>query len=292
MFFWNIIFLLIIVFYLLIIGNIFRNKQSNKLIAIEEKKSNRTLGLIFWFSPLFFISIWGVISSLDFAFLENIPAPIEVIISFYNLLISGELISEAVVSFKRVIIGFFFATILGVPLGLLAGTYILVNKILLPVNSFLRYIPPTAFISLLIVYFGVDETFKCAVIFLGMIFFIIQMVIDVADDVDMKYIELGLTSGFSNWKIFKKVIVPFSMPRVFDVLRINIGAAWTFLVAAEIIGAESGLGHLIAISQRFLRMGDLYACILTFGIIGLLTDRVLNVFSKRLYKWYYVELNR
>jgi NitT/TauT family transport system permease protein len=134
--------------------------------------------------------------------------------------------------------------------------------------------------------------FKYAIIFLGMIFFIIQMVIDVVDDVDMKYIELGLTSGFSNWQIFTKVIVPFSMPRVFDVLRINIGAAWTFLVAAEIIGAEKGLGHLIAISQRFLRMGDLYAGILTFGIIGLLTDRLLNFISKKSYKWYYIELNR
>ncbi len=290
--FWNIIFILIIAFYFFLIGKIICNKQGNKLLAIVGKKSNRILDLIFWLSPFFFISIWGVISNLNFVFLENIPSPVEVIKSFYNLLITGELLNEAAISFKRIIIGFFFATIIGVPLGLLAGTYILVNKIILPVNSFLRYIPPTAFISLLIVYFGVDETFKYAIIFLGMIFFITQMVVDVVDDVDMKYIELGMTSGYSNWKIFKKVIVPFSMPRVFDVLRINIGAAWTFLVAAELIGAEKGLGHLIAISQRFLRMGDLYAGILTFGIIGLITDRVLNIASKILYKWYYIELNR
>lgn len=289
---WNIIFILVVVLYISLIGKIINDKQGSNLLAVDGKKPNRILNLIFWFSPFFFISLWGIISSFNFAALVNIPTPIEVIKSFYELSASGELVYESAISFKRVIIGFIFATIIGVPIGLLSGTYILVNRIILPINSFLRYIPPTAFISLLIVYFGVGEMFKYAIIFLGMVFFIIHMVIDVVDDVDMKYIELGLTSGFSNWQIFTKVIVPFSMPRVFDVLRINIGAAWTFLVAAEIIGAEKGLGHLIAISQRFLRMGDLYAGILTFGIIGLLTDRLLNYISKKSYKWYYIELNR
>lgn len=290
--YWNITFLIIIVIYFCLLVKILLDKQVNSLLAIEDKRSYKQLNLISWFSPIFFISLWGLISSCNFKLLENIPSPVDVIKSIYHLIVSGVLIYEAVFSFKRVIIGFLLATTLGVPLGLIAGTYILANRIIFPINSFFRYIPPTAFISLLIVYFGVEETFKYAIIFLGMIFFIIQMVIDVVDDVDMKYIELGLTSGFSNWKIFTKVITPFSMPRVFDVLRINIGAAWTFLVAAEIIGAENGLGHLIAISQRFLRMGDLYAGILTFGVIGLVTDKILNVVSKRLFKWYYIELNR
>jgi NitT/TauT family transport system permease protein len=290
--FWNIVFILVVAFYVFLIGIIIRNRQGANLLAVDERKSNQILSLIFWFSPLFFISLWGIVSSFNLSILENVPTPVEVIQSFYKLSISGELLLESAISFKRVIIGFFLATIIGVPIGLLAGTYILANKIILPVNSFFRYIPPTAFISLLIVYFGVDEMFKYSIIFLGMIFFIVHMVIDVVDDLDMKYIELGLTSGFSNWQIFTKLIVPSSMPRVFDVLRINIGAAWTFLVAAEIIGAENGLGHLIAISQRFLRMGDLYAGILTFGIIGLVTDRLLNYISKKSFKWYFIELNR
>ena len=118
------------------------------------------------------------------------------------------------------------------------------------------------------------------------------MVIDVVDDVDMRYIEMGLTSGFSKWEIFSKVIVPFCWPRVLDVLRINLSAAWTFLVAAELVGAERGLGHLIAVSQRFLRIGDLYAGILTFGIIGLTTDKFISSISRWLFRWYYVELRR
>jgi NitT/TauT family transport system permease protein len=209
-----------------------------------------------------------------------------------NLLVSGQLVIQSFISIQRVFVGFILASIVGVSIGLLAGSFIVMNYLVKPVNSFLRYIPPTAFISLLIVYFGVGETYKYAVIFIGVVFFIIQMVMDVVDDVDMRFIEMGLTNGYSNLDIFRKVIVPFCWPRVLDVLRINLSAAWTFLVAAELIGAESGLGHLIAVSQRFLRMDDLYAGILTFGIIGLVTDKLLGSASRQLFKWYYIELKR
>ncbi len=205
---------------------------------------------------------------------------------------SGTLLVEALISFRRVLIGFVLASIVGVPLGLASGAFLVGRTLVAPTNSFLRYIPPTAFIALLIVYFGVGESFKYAVVFLGLVFFIAQMVLDVVDDVDTPYVEIALTSVSSNWDIFQRVIIPFSWPRIFDVLRINLSAAWTFLVAAELIGAERGLGHLIAISQRFLRLGDLYSGIVAFGIIGLLTDYALERLSRRLFRWYFVSLSR
>ena len=271
---------------------IFKRRLLRQLLPTVDIKSHRNLSLIYWLSPIFFLALWGLISSIKAPFIKNIPSPVDVLWSFFHLMSSGELFIEAFISFKRVIIGFVLASIVGVSIGLLAGSFLAINHLIVPVNSFLRYIPPTAFIALLIVYFGVGEAYKYAVIFLGVIFFIIQMVIDVVDDVDMRYIEIGITSGFSNWEIFKKVIIPFCWPRVLDVLRINLSAAWTFLVAAELVGAERGLGHLIAVSQRFLRIGDLYAGILTFGIIGLITDKFLGSISRWLFKWYYVELRR
>jgi NitT/TauT family transport system permease protein len=273
----------------LIIG---KKGLTNRLLPATDTKSYRGLFLIYWLSPLFFIGLWGLLTSLEITFLKYVPSPLEVVKSFFNLLFSGELVVEAFISFQRVLIGFIVASVVGVSIGLLAGSFLVVNHLIAPINSFLRYIPPTAFIALLIVYFGVGETFKYAVIFLGVIFFIVQMVIDVVDDVDMRYIEMGLTSGFSRWEIFGKVVVPFCWPRVLDVLRINLSAAWTFLVAAELVGAERGLGHLIAVSQRFLRLDDLYVGILTFGIIGLVTDKLLDALSKWLFRWYYVELKR
>jgi NitT/TauT family transport system permease protein len=236
--------------------------------------------------------LWHILADLEPEGINKIPSPFQVVRSFGRLLVSGKLISEAWFSFRRILIGFTIASIVGVSLGFLAGSYLVAKHLIIPVSSFLRYIPPTAFISLLIVYFGIGETYKCAVIFLGVVFFVLQMVVDVVEDVDKHYLEMGLTSGFSHWSLFREVIVASAWPRVFDVLRINLSAAWTFLVAAEIVGADKGLGHLIAISQRYLRIDDLFVGILSFGIIGVVTDKLLEFVSRKLFRWHYVSLKR
>lgn len=212
--------------------------------------------------------------------------------AFLQLLASGELLREVTTSVTRVLIGFSLAGVAGVPLGLTAGSFLLIHRLISPVNSFLRYVPPTAFIALLILYLGIGEAFKYGAIFFGIIFFIVQMVIDVVDGLDAHYLEMARTSGFSNWQAFRHVIVPFALPRITTVLRINLSAAWTFLVAAELIGSDSGLGHLIAVSQRFLRVADLYAAIFTFGLIGLVSDRAFEWTSRRVFRWYYLELKQ
>lgn len=243
-------------------------------------------------SLLLFVAVWDIVSRLEPEGINKIPGPVQTLAAAGRLLASGKLPSEAGISCLRVLVGFSAASVVGVTLGLLAGSFLVVNRLIVPVNSFLRYIPPTAFISLLIVYFGIGETYKYAVIFLGVIFFIVQMVIDVVEDIDRRYFEMGLTSGYSNLRVFKEVVMPASWPRVVDVLRINLSAAWTFLVAAELIGAEKGLGHLIAVSQRFLRIDELYVGILTFGVIGIVTDRAIDLTSRKLFRWHYVVTNQ
>ena len=249
-------------------------------------------GLLFWTSPIFLLSVFGIASYSGVVGSTWVPSPHRVILSLFQLISSGILLTEAWASIQRIIIGFSAASVGGVTLGLLAGSFTAARVLILPTNSFLRYIPPTAFIALLIVYFGVGETYKYAVIFFGVVFFIVQMVVDVIDDMDIKHVEMGRTCDLSNTDVFRQVIVPYSTPRIFDVLRINLSAAWTFLVAAELIGADHGLGHLIAISQRFLRIDDLYVGILTFGVIGLVIDVALEFLSQRWFRWYYVSLGR
>lgn len=237
---------------------------------------------------LLFIAVWDILSRLEPEGINKVPGPGQTLIAAWHLLISGVLIQEAWISCLRVLIGFTSASLVGVTLGLLAGSFLLANRLITPVSSFLRYIPPTAFISLLIVYFGIGESYKYAVIFLGVIFFIIQMVIDAVEDIDKRYFEMAMTSGYDNPRIFKEVVMPASWPRVVDVLRINLSASWTFLVAAELIGSEKGLGHLISVSQRYLRIDDLYVGILTFGVIGIVTDRGIEWLSRKLFRWHYI----
>ena len=270
-----------------------RKKLTCELIVFAEGKFSKYESLLLYVgSAVLFVAVWYILAGLEPEGINKIPSPSQVIRSFGKLLISGKLLSEAWFSFRRILIGFTIASIVGVACGLLAGSFLVFKHLIMPVSSFLRYIPPTAFISLLIVYFGIGEMYKCSVIFLGVIFFIIQMVVDVVEDVDKSYLEMAMTSGFSRWGMFREVIVPFAWPRVFDVLRINLSAAWTFLVAAEIVGAEKGLGHLIAVSQRYLRIDDLFVGILTFGIIGIVTDRLLEFTSRKLFRWHYITLKR
>lgn len=271
----------------------FRRRLTGALIVFSKGKLGRWQTAITWLvSFVLFLTVWDIASRLEPEGINKIPGPVQTVTAAGRLLASGKLLSEAGVSCLRVLVGFSAASMVGVAVGLLAGSFLLVNRLIVPVNSFLRYIPPTAFISLLIVYFGIGETYKYAVIFLGVIFFIVQMVIDVVEDIDRRYFEMGITSGYSNLRVFREVVMPASWPRVVDVLRINLSAAWTFLVAAELIGAERGLGHLIAVSQRFLRIDELYVGILTFGVIGIVTDRAIDLTSRRLFRWHYVSTKR
>ncbi len=251
-----------------------------------------TPSAIYWLSPTFFLAVWIFVWAAGWGASPAFPAPAEVWTAALRLISDGTLFAEAGISLMRVTIGFVGATLVGVSIGLMAGAFLVPRQVVMPINSFIRYIPPTAFIALMIVYFGVGELYKFAVVFFGVLFFIIQMVIDAVDNVDQHHVEMGRTSGFSTWELFWQVIAPASAPAILDALRINLGAAWTFLVAAELIGAERGLGHLIAVSQRFLRLGDLFVAILAFGVIGLLTDKVLDLLGRRLFKWHYVALRQ
>jgi len=277
-----------------LVGLVFyRRKLVSALSIFSKGKLSRSDAVLLWiFSFVLFLALWEILSGVEPEGINKIPSPLQTLVAAWRLLVSGKLIDEASISCLRVAIGFTAASLVGVAIGLVAGAFLLANRLIQPVNSFLRYIPPTAFISLLIVYFGIGETYKYAVIFFGVIFFIIQMVIDVVEDIDRRYMEMALTTGYSNWRIFREVVMPASWPRILDVLRINLSASWTFLVAAELIGSQKGLGHLIAVSQRYLRIDELYVGILTFGLIGIVTDRGLEWLSRAIFRWHYVSIKQ
>lgn len=247
--------------------------------------------LLRWIGPLVCVAAWGLVATSEKS-ITVVPSPQAVLSAFVRLAESGRLAGEALVSIRRVAVGFSISVSIGVPLGLLIGSFVVFRRLLQPLTSFLRYIPPTAFVSLLIIFFGIGEGYKYSVIVAGTVFFIIQMIVDVIDDIDYRYIEMARLSGHTDFGIFRFVIIPYASPRIFDVLRINLSAAWTFLVAAELIGADEGLGHLVAISQRFLRLDELFVGIATFGVIGGISDVCLEAFGRRLFPWFFIALGQ
>lgn len=239
-----------------------------------------------------FIVLWQCAHSAAPVGPTRIPSPVATLEAFANLIVSGTLFTETLVSVTRVMVGFTIAMAIGIPLGLLSGTFWIPHRIFSPTFSFLRYIPPTAFLSLLVIYLGITEYYKYGVVFLGVIFFLFQMSVDVARSVPKSYLEMAFSEGMSPLSTFFHVVAPFSAPRLVSVVRINLSGAWIFIVAAEIVGAQEGLGYFISRSQRFFRIEDVFVGILSFGIIGLLSDILIAKCGGLAFKWYWSTVTR
>lgn len=214
------------------------------------------------------------------------PSPAKVwtrVLDWYD---SG-LLGDIGISTMRVVVGWALSALIALPLGLMIGTWRSVQALLEPLTDFIRYMPAVAFIPLVMVWVGIDEGAKVAIIFIGTFF---QMVLMVAEDVrrvPMAQIEAAQTMGATRQEIIEKVIVPSAKPALLDTLRVTMGWAWTYLVVAELVAANSGLGYAILKAQRFLQTDKIFAGILIIGLIGLLIDQLLRFMHRRAFPWLY-----
>jgi len=232
-----------------------------------------------------FLVFWQIISSLNLVQSFFLPSPKTVLEAIITLFTQGSLLGDIGASFFRIIAGFILSIIVALPLGILFGTSKKTEAVVEPLVAFVRYVPPSAFIPLIIVWFGVGEMGKVILIFLGVAPYLTLLIADTIHSVRKELIEASLTLGATKSDLVFKVILPYSMPAIWDSFRIMFGAAWTFVIIAEIVGSSSGLGHLMIESQRFLRTDNIFAGIIVIGFLGILTDYFFKVTSKMLFPW-------
>jgi NitT/TauT family transport system permease protein len=231
---------------------------------------------------------WWVISAgglVDHVFL---PSPLEVLARARTWLLADDLLSDIGVSVGRVFGGFAAAAVLALPLGVLIGTYAPVRALLEPLTDFSRYLPAVAFIPLILLWVGIDESAKISVVFVGTFF---QMVLMIAEDiarVPNAPIEAAKTMGATNGEVIKHVLIPAARPAMLDTLRSTMGLAWTYLVVAELVAANSGLGFAILKAQRFLQTDKIFTGILLIGLVGLLTDQAFRWLHRRSFPWHHL----
>lgn len=202
---------------------------------------------------------------------------------------ADNLLGDIGISVWRVVGGFMTSALIALPLGLLIGTFRAVQALLEPLTDFIRYMPAVAFIPLVMLWVGIDESSKIAIIFIGTFF---QMVLMVAEDVKrvpLAQIEAAQTMGASRVELIEKVILPSAKPALMDTMRVTMGWAWTYLVVAELVAANSGLGYAILKAQRFLQTDKIFAGILLIGAIGLLTDQAFRLAHRRAFPWLYLK---
>lgn len=214
-----------------------------------------------------------------------LPSPAATLNAAWTLWNDGKLVGDVAASSLRVALAFLLAAALGVPLGLLAGSFRSMEAMIVPVTGAIRYMPVAAFIPLVIIWVGIGETAKVLIIFLGVFFVNVLMVADAVKFVPMEMINAAYTLGASRFQVLRRVILPAVLPSILDTLRINVSGAWNYLVVAELLASSEGLGFRIMRAQRFLQTSDIFVCILIIGAIGIALDLCFRILSKRLAPW-------
>ena len=165
------------------------------------------------------------------------------------------------------------------------GTFASIRALFEPIIGIVRYMPAPAFIPLLIIYLGIDEAPKIALIFIGTVFFNLLMIMDSVKFVPQDLIETTYTLGGKRWQILLGVITPYIIPRIFDTFRVNMAASWNLVVVAELLAANEGLGKRILIAQKFLRTEEIFACLIVLGLIGFAIDLFFRLLVRLTCKW-------
>lgn len=231
------------------------------------------------------IGVWWVLSEGGFVDKIFLPTPRAVLKYLIEVFTTGEIFSDIGISFYRIFMGFIIAVIIGVPLGVLIGTFNFAEGLFQPITEFIRYMPVPAFVPLIMVWCGINETAKIMVILIGTLFQLIPMVADNVRSVPDDLISAVYTLGANKRTVILKVIIPAIAPRTMDTLRVMMGWAWTYLTVAELVAANSGLGYNILKAQRFLKTDVIFGGILIIGVLGLIMDRLFALLNRKMFPW-------
>ena len=231
------------------------------------------------------LALWWLVARSALVNPKFLPSPPDVVAAFGRLWEKGFVLDDLQASLFRVGTGFILASVLSVPLGISMGAFASVRSLLEPIMGIVRYMPAPAFIPLLIIYMGLDEAPKIALIFIGVIFYNTLMIMDAVKFVPKHLLEATYTLGGSRWQTLMQVITPYVLPNILDTFRINMAGAWNLVVVAELIAANEGLGKRIAMAQRFFRTDEIFAYLIILGVIGFLADLSLRMILKSTCKW-------
>ena len=218
--------------------------------------------------------IWFIVTELGVVSSYILPSPKKVADSFYKMLISGEIFEDIYISFVRVLKGFFIATLFAFMLAMVSIIRPKWNDYYESILQFMKNVPPLSLISLLILWFGIGETTKVAIIVLTSFFPIYLNTVKGFVSCDKKLVEVGQVYGYSKGKIFFRIMLPFAMSDILVGMRIGLGYSWRAIISAEMIAASTGLGHMILFAQQMSRTDKVIVGIIVIGIVGYFTDRL------------------
>ncbi len=224
-----------------------------------------------------FFAGWQAVVSLSGISDLILPEPSAVLRALYDLFAHQHYLHDVAVSVGRVVVSFAAASAIAVPAGVMMGSFRPVESFFNPFVSAARYLPATAFVPLLLMWFGAGDFQKIALLFLGVVWFLITMVMDYTKGVSADLVETSLTLGGSRLQILLTVQVPAALPQIWTAMRQMLAASWTYLVVAEIVAATDGVGAMMTRAARFVHTDQVMAGIFTIGALGLMFDQLFKL---------------
>lgn len=264
-----------------------RRRRRSRSWQVRGEMSARGYSALAVGSFLLFVGLWWLVTAAGWFDKVFLPSPLDVLHRLENWYGQDGLMDDVWISIFRVTAGFVLSALLAVPLGLFIGSYRPVQAFFEPLMEFARYLPAVAFVPLVLLWVGIGEGSKITIIWIGTFF---QMVLMVSEDVrrvPMAQIEAAQTMGASSGETLQLVVLKSALPALVDTLRITLGWAWTYLVVAEMVAANSGLGYAILKAQRFLQTDTIFVGILLIGAIGLVMDQLFRFLHRRAFPWLY-----
>jgi len=255
------------------------------LFALRATLPRRLQTVMMFAAPALVLLLWCVLSYGGLVAETFLPSPSEVIRGLLQLIFEKDLGSAILTSTKRITFAFALAAAVALPLGVAMGAFEPVNRFFEPVMAPLRFMPISAFIPLLIVWFGIDEGEKIAFLFLGVFVFLLPVVVTAIRAVPQEYVDTAFTLGATRWQVIRTVLVPAALPEIVDSFRVMNAIAWTYVILAEAVNPGTSLGYLIQLAYSHAKPQWSFAGLVVIGGVGLGTDALLRGISAVAFRW-------
>lgn len=268
-----------------------RSKTKSQWLVIRETVSKPSKIILGTIPILVILTIWQfcttgspesrIISPLI------LPSPLEVIspATIHAVWFEAELSRSIVASTMRVVFGFLIGCGIAFPLAIMMGSFSKVNALFEPGALFLSYLPIPALVPLTMSLFGIGETQKIMFLALAFLIYLIPLLVKAVNDVDNVYLQTAYTLGVKRWNMVRKVLIPIALPQIYQAMRMGFGVGWTYIILAEMVAADRGLGQIIIIAQRRAYVSRIYLVLLVIVIIAFLTDKLWEYGYKKFFPY-------
>jgi NitT/TauT family transport system permease protein len=234
---------------------------------------------------VFVLALWLLVTELGLIHPQFLPSPWAVLSSWAALVENAGYLTDIGISIARVWVAFLIAAVMAIPIGVLMSSYRAMGAVSEPLIDFVRYLPVPALVPLTLIWLGIGEGSKVALLWIGTFFQLVLLVADDARRVPKEFIETGRTLGAGDTALMKDVLLPAMLPNMVDSLRITLGWCWTYLLVAEIVASSSGIGYELWTARRYGKTPEVFAGILTIGVIGLVSDQAIRFLHRRAFRY-------